>query len=141
MQINIFRVIFLAIAFSCFLIVGTWGIIKISNPISPLPDINYAGKSRESVLSILLKENVKDPLSGKILIKIPFGRTVEIEQITSSYETKKYVFSKSEWDVNYMYAKNEIKGGYYSYRLLFDNRGIVNKQQVIFQSDIGLFGL
>lgn len=90
---------------------------------------------------MLVDENIKDPISEKILIHIPFGRTVDITQIELSKETRKYIYSQSEWDVNYIYADNKIKGGYYFYRLLFNAQGVVVKQQMKFQSSIGLFGL
>ena len=114
----------------CIITLGGWLFCKFYNPTSPLPNINYIGKNKEDIIRMLVNKNIKDPLSEKILIHIPFGKTIDIAQIEFSEETRKYIYSKSEWDVNYMYADNKIKGGYYFYRLSFNTHGIAVKQQM-----------
>ena len=139
--ISITRISIITLIAICIIILSGWLFCKFYNPISPLPNINYIGKNKEDIIKMLVDENIKDPISEKILIHIPLGRTVDITQIELSKETRKYIYSQSEWDVNYIYADNKIKGGYYFYRLLFNAQGVVVKQQMKFQSSIGLFGL
>ena len=39
------------------------------------------------------------------------------------------------WDVNFIYTRNYIRGGYYFFRLFFNKDGIVENQKVLFASD------
>jgi len=123
------------------LVVGFWGFLKYNKPNCILPEIDYRGMSKALVLKEIYTDAIHDPLSQQVLLHIPLGRTINILKQKDSREDMEYLYGKSIWDVNYMYSKNKLKGGYYFYRLYFNEAGNVDKQEKIFQSDIGLFGL
>lgn len=136
---SILKIIIYLFVILIFIILGVWIFLKIHKPTTTLPLVDYVGMSKNEILQELNRNSNQDFLSKKVLIHIPLGRTIDIQDLSAS--EKAYLLQNSIWDVNYTYARDKIKGGYYFYRLYFNNNDCVKKQEECFQSSIGLFGL
>ena len=108
-------------------------------PKSPLPNINYIGMSRNMVIETLVNEPVLDRKTNKNLIAIPYANFFTIRD-KGDIQNNSYAMQQPIWDVNFIYTKNYIRGGYYFFRLFFNKNGIVENQKVLFASD-GFFWL
>lgn len=108
--------------------------IYMSTPNSPLPNINYIGMSRSMVIDTLVNKPVLDLKTNKNLIAIPYANFFIIKD-KNDIQNNPYAMHQPIWDVNFIYTKNYIRGGYYFYRLFFDKDGIVENQKILFASD------
>lgn len=110
-----------------------------TNPTSTLPNINYIGMNKEMVIEQLLKDSVIDKKTGNILMAAPYGNFIQLQK-KEDIKKNTYAMEQQIWDVNFIYTKNCIKGGYYFFRITFNKDGLVETQKKLFASD-GLFGL
>ena len=123
-------IIFVAI----LVILGSSIYIYTSTPKSPLPNISYIGMSRNMVIDTLVNKPVLDRKTNKNLIAIPYANFFTIKG-KYDIQNNSYAMQQPIWDVNFIYAKNYIRGGYYFYRLFFNEDGIVENQKALFASD------
>lgn len=103
-------------------------------PKSPLPNINYIGMSRSAVIDTLVNKPVLDRKTNKNLIAIPYANFFTIKD-KDDIQNNPYAMQQPIWDVNFIYTRNYIRGGYYFFRLFFNKDGIVENQKVLFASD------
>ena len=129
----------LSILIIIILLFGGIYIFKYSDPNSPLPEFDYRGMDKIEVVAHILENVLINSKSRGILMAAPPGSYIDVKNADSVLKNN-YAMKQSVWDVNIMYASNYIKGGYYYYRLKFDEKGKVYQQNILFSSD-GFGGL
>lgn len=121
-----------------FLFIGIY-IFKYSDPNSPLPEFDYKGMDKREIVIHILENVLINSKSRGILMAAPPGNYIEVKNKDCILKND-YVMNQSVWDVNIVWVRNYFKGGYYCYRLKFDEKGKVCKQDILFHSD-GFLGL
>lgn len=109
-------------------------LLKYSDPPSPLPEFDYKEMDKGEVVTHILENVLINSKSRGILMAAPPGNYIDVKNADSVLKNN-YVMKQSVWDVNIMYAHNCIKGGFYCYRLKFDEDGRVFQQLQLFSSD------
>lgn len=104
-----------------------------------MPEFDYRGMDKIEVVAHILENVLISSKSRGILMAAPPGSYIDVKNADSVLKNN-YAMKQSVWDVNIMYASNYIKGGYYYYRLKFDEKGKVYQQNMLFSSD-GFGGL
>ena len=121
-----------------FLFIGI-NIFKYSDPNSPLPEFDYKGMDKREIVIHILENVLINSKSRGILMAAPPGNYIEVKNKDSILKND-YIMNQSVWDVNIVWVRNYFKGGYYFYRLKFDEKGKVYQQDILFSSD-GFLGL
>ena len=83
--------------------------------------------------------NIPKELMEKSNIKTGYNKEENLWEVIVKYngdiQNNPYAMQQPIWDVNFIYTRNYIRGGYYFFRLFFNKDGIVENQKVLFASD------